>query len=357
MLSYDGYDCTNLVILESFIWSIALASILKLVWTHIRAFRVQLAAYRRAKSKVARRGQTLYMWQFTPLRLLVAGFCAIPIMLTVIIPKAFLLEDRELGRTWKTSAAFIITVPFGFIGNFIAEMYSFDTLAKGLHSSHPEQAVKLRRQILFQSSFAIGSYACITAVAVIYGCTHTITHPNKSVMRYMLILRNGGLILYMQATGLIARAASKNARALLQGLSNSVQSAETIRAQNFLRHFEALSAEKIKLAKVTLVLYIVFSLPWLWPYQTYPIALVFIKIGGKAHFANSFAAPRQKKNGSVKYQNGNSVAPSSSNGSVTSIKQPGTDAASVGPSHDPVKTSTLDLENQGKTTSIVGVES
>ncbi|GBG27493.1 Hypothetical Protein FCC1311_037162 [Hondaea fermentalgiana] len=311
MLSYDGYRCTNFEIAEAAIWAVALLSSIRLFFNIIRAFRLQARSYAGLRARAVRKGSTLPPWKFVPFRILFSGILAPPVLIAIAAPKAFLLEDRELGRAWSVSVLFVIAVPYGFITNFLAEMNTLDTLLKNLTNTRPEDIAKLRRNLRFRNWSAVSLYAGITAVTVLFGCHLEDTPPQDSPMRYMLVIRNCSLIVFMQALGLIARTAAEQGQHLLNSMSATAQtqSKSSRKVEAFLKHLEDMSHEKIKLAKVSTLIYVVFSLPWLWPYQTYPIAIVIIKITGKAHFVHNFLSlPQRSKYASIKV---NSVLPSS----------------------------------------------
>lgn len=297
-LNYDGFACVTYVPFERVLWAVVLLvgfrPQLRIIYVMVK----HLPRLRHERNRAAKKGKKLRYRDAPFLQLSLISQFQLCSIIVIAIFHVFDMESRVIGYDIGVSIAFLIYSTANFAGNSKSELLAFDVLSSGLDfGPQKHSTASLRRTLILETSFANIMYAIILLPILIYGCFFqaNLTNPQKSAMRYLLVFKNLGVVLYFMSHGVIALQVARKVKRLRGGSSDLGTSPASKKIAAFLEHLETSSKEKVRAGISVSISFIVFSLPWLWPYQTIQMAfLAILLLTSKFFYINQFLASQEK---------------------------------------------------------------
>lgn len=177
-----------------------------------------------------------------------------------------------------------------------AEVLSFDALFRGEELAGKSKSKnQIRWKMILTTGGSVLIYFVLTSVSLIAGIAYAPenTNPNNSFVAISIPMKNFGVQLYMFINLAESIATSKRIKAFQNELQQTQSSqGSSVQIELFLDRLSTIVQEKKKTALITFILYSIFSLPWLWPYQTVLVSVAVTKIfSSKLHFIFQFMVP------------------------------------------------------------------
>ncbi|GBG27494.1 Hypothetical Protein FCC1311_037172 [Hondaea fermentalgiana] len=291
MLNFDGYACLTYEPVNMAIWCLPLIAITILQVRIVKAFRTQISAFWKMRARQAKRGMKLRWWQHKPLRLVLIAQIS-PILIFFAVPfKVALHENRVVGYDVHMSVAFFLAAGIQFVGNVMAEEVALGALLQGFAGSNGKEVERIQRRMFRTAYFAIFIYCCLSFPTYFTGAIEGKPYrfPYDSEMRYMLIIRNFGVVSYLLWMALLAKQTTSQTARLLAFHTSTATSEKTREVNEILNHLRGSAKAKMKTAVMAALIYGTFSIKPLWPYQGIPMAFLLFKVASsRAHYICDF---------------------------------------------------------------------